>query len=194
MSSPAIVPIVEGHGEVEAVPILVRRIFTEFRPAIVPQTLPAVRVKAGSFLQDSSYFRKYVTLAANKAAQYQGLVLVILDSEDLCPAEVGPQLLADAKRVRSDVRYAIALASREYETWFLTAAASLRGLAGLSDALIPPPNPESIRGAKEWLSQGMKGSKKYDPIIHQAEFTRLFDMSLARLNPSFERLVQRLIN
>lgn len=191
MTSLLIVPIVEGHGEVEALPLLIRRIFAEFRREVCPVVNPPSRIKAGSFLQDCDYFHKYVSLAAAKAAQGEGLVLILLDCEDHCPGTLGPRLLADAQAIRADIRCAVALAHREYETWFLAAAESLRGCAGLPAQLNPPPNPESIRGAKEWLGKHMP--VRYDPIIHQARLTDRFDLHQARANPSFDRLINRLI-
>jgi len=81
-----------------------------------------------------------------------GSVLILLDCEDFCPAQLGPQLLHRATQVRADVPILVALAFREYETWFLAAAESLRGHAGIPNDLTTPHNPEAIRGAKEWLS------------------------------------------
>ena len=191
MSFPLIVPIVEGHGEVEALPVLIRRIFAAFRPGMIPVVNPPSRVKAGSFLQDRDYFRKYVALAAAKAAQGDGLVLILLDGEDHCPGTLGPRLLADAQAVRAGIPCAVALAHREYETWFLAAAASLRGCAGLPAQLNPPPNPEAIRGAKEWLGRHLP--VPYDPIIRQARLTARFDLQQARAIPSFDRFINKLV-
>ncbi len=191
MSRPLIVPIVEGHGEVEALPLLIRRIFDAFRPGVYPIVNPPSRVKVGTFLKDQDYFKKYIELAAAKAAQGEGMVLILLDCEGDCPGTLGPRLLADAQAICGDIRCAIALAHREYETWFLAAAESLRGCAGLSDQLLPPASPESIRGAKEWLGRHMPVS--YDPIIHQAKMTARFDFHSARAVPSFERLINKLI-
>lgn len=191
MSAPLVVPIVEGHGEVEAIPLLIRRVFAEYRPGVFPVVNPPSRVKAGSFINDPDYFNKYVALAAAKAAQGDGVVLILLDCEDDCPGTLGPRLLADAQAVRADIKCAVALVHREYETWFLAAADSLRGCAGLSDQLTAPQNPESIRGAKEWLGRHMPAS--YDPIIHQAKFTANFDLHQARAVPSFDRLIKKLI-
>jgi hypothetical protein len=191
MSSPLIVPIVEGHGEVEALPVLIRRIFGAFRAGVSPVINPPSRVKAGAFLQDREYFHKYVALAAAKAAQGDGLVLILLDCEDHCPGILGPRLLTEAQAVRADIKFAVALAHREYETWFLAAAASLRGCLGLPAQLAPPANPESIRGAKEWLGRHMP--VRYDPIIHQVRFTAQFDLHKARAVPSFDRFISKLI-
>lgn len=186
-----ICPIVEGHGEIEAVPLLIRRIFAESGTATMPGINHPIRIKSGSFLQDESYFQRYVQLAAAKAAQAGGEVLILLDCEDDCPADLGPRLLEKALAVRSDIPTTVVLAHREYETWFLAAADSLIG-RGLPDGVTPPPNPEAIRGAKEWLTTKMGAT--YDPIIHQASFTAQFDIQQARAVPSFDRFVTKILS
>lgn len=185
-------PIVEGHGEIEALPLLIRRICAEFSPGMIPIINPPIRIKVGSFLNDTAYFHKYVQMAAAKAAQSDGEVLILLDCEDECPAARGPCLLEKAKAVRPDVPCKVALAHREYETWFLAAAESLRGCAGLPDDLAAPANPQQIRGAKEWLGRHM--GHPYDPIIHQVTFTARFDLGQAKVVPSFARLVSTILS
>ncbi len=185
-----VAPIVEGHGEVEALPALLHRIAIQSGAAGTLRVNPPIRVKAGSFLHDHDYFRKQVALAAAKAAQGGGAVLILLDCEDDCPATLGPELLRRAKAVRGDVVVLVALAYREYETWFLTAARSLRGLRGLPQDLDPPPAPEAIRDAKGWL--GARMAFGYDPVIHQLEFSRKLDLEGALANPSFHRFYQRI--
>jgi hypothetical protein len=181
-----VAPIVEGHGEVEAFPPLLHRIVrAEGYQGLLLVNAP-IRVKIGSFLNDPDYRRKRLVLAAAKAAEHNGIVVVLLDCEDNCPAELGPTLLREAREARHDVRTLIALTYREYETWFLAAARSLRGRRGLPADLEPPQNPEAIRGAKEWLGRRME--TPYDPIIHQAEFSRAMDFAEARTNASFDRL------
>ncbi len=185
-----IAPIVEGHGEVEALPALLYRIAEARDCHAALRVNPPIRVKAGSFLHNEDYFRKLVSLAAAKAAQMKGIVLLLLDCEDDCPATLGPDLLRRAQGVRADVDTLVTLAYREYETWFLTSARSLRGLRGLPDDLDPPENPEAIRDAKGWLGRHMETN--YDPIIHQLEFTRRFDLEEARKNSSFDRFYRRI--
>ena len=185
----SIVPIVEGHGETEAVPALLHRIALICAPHVRVQVNPPIRVKCGSFLKFEDYFRKQVLLAGAKAAQAQGIVLVLLDSEDRCPEELGPELLRRVRAVRGDVPVIVSLAYREYETWFVAAVGSLRGCRGIGDDVSPPPDPESIRDAKGWLGKRMDGP--YDPVVHQLEFTRAFDLVEARAVPSFDRLSRR---
>lgn len=182
--------VVEGHGEVEALPALIRRIADAVGFAGNLQMNPPIRVKSGSFINDQDYFRKYVALAAGKAATRNGGVLILLDCDDDCPATLGPTLLKRAQSVRSHLDIFVVLAYREFETWFVTAAPSLRGLRGLPHDLKAPHEAEQIRDAKGWLGSRMNAS--YDPVIHQLEFAREFDLELARNNRSFDRLYRRI--
>lgn len=185
-----VVPIVEGYGEVEAVPVLLRRIAEMTYPGPLLKINHPIRVKIGSFLKDVEYFKKQVTLAAAKAAQSGGFVLILLDCEDDCPAVLGPQILEDAKAVRNDMNYVVVLAYREYESWFLASAPSLRGIYGFPLDLEPPADVEAIRDAKGWL--GSRMDRKYDVTTHQLEFTNRFDISEARTNKSFNRCFERI--
>jgi hypothetical protein len=187
--------VVEGHGEVEALPALVRRIADTVGFAGALHLNPPIRVKSDSFLNDQDYFRRYVALAAGKAAMRKGSLLILLDCEDDCPATLGPALLRRAQAVRADVDIFVALAHREFETWFVTAVPSLGGRRGLPQKTKAPHDVEKIRDAKGWLGDHMNTS--YDPVIHQLEFTREFDLKLARTNRSFDRLyrqIQRFLN
>jgi Domain of unknown function (DUF4276) len=181
-----IASVVEGHGEVEALPALIRRIAESVGFAGDLRLNPPIRVKSGSFLNDGDYFRKYVTLAAGKAVTYSGSLLILLDCEDDCPGTLGPALLQKAQAVCADVNIFVALAYREYETWFVSAARSLRGRRGLPRDLDSPRDAEQIRNAKGWL--GGRMNVHYDPVIHQLEFTKEFDLKLARTSKSFDRL------
>ena len=112
-----IAPIVEGHGEVDALPALLHRIRASFPAAPVLQVNPPIRVKSGSFLNKQDEFRRHVALAASKAAARQGSVLILMDCDDDCPATLGPRLLRGARLVRDDVLMFVALAHRECRTF-----------------------------------------------------------------------------
>jgi len=183
-----IAPIVEGHGEVRAFPRLLRRIASEAAPGKPLLINEPIRIKSGSFLNDERYQGSYIALAAAKARQAgaRGVVLILLDCEDDCPAQLGPELLARAQAIAQDVAFVVALAFREYETWFMAAVESLRGIQGLNPQASAPANPEATRDAKGWLSKLMPHG--YDPITDQVEFTSALDLSAARRVPSFDRL------
>jgi hypothetical protein len=54
----------------------------------------------------------------------------------------------------------------------------------------PPVDAEVIRDAKGWL--GARMACGYDPVTHQLEFTRQFDLDAARANPSFDHFYQHI--
>jgi Domain of unknown function (DUF4276) len=95
-------------------------------------------------------------LAALKARP-RGGVFVLIDSDDDCPAQLAPRLLARATPAGIGLPVSVILPKREFEGWFLAAAESIRGKRGLPPDLTPPQNPEEIRGAKEWLRKRIRG-------------------------------------
>ncbi|HEY7066266.1 MAG TPA: hypothetical protein VII06_32640 [Chloroflexota bacterium] len=127
-----------------------------------------------------------VELAARKI-RGDGGILVLIDSDDDCPAQLGPELLYRACLVRSELAIAVVLAKYEYEAWFLAAAESLRGVRGLSPTLIAPPQPEGIRDAKGWLTAHMATGDNCVETLHQAALTARFDLKMARRADSFDK-------
>ncbi len=178
-----IVAIVEGDGEVKAVPVLLRRIGAAVAPLVALDVARPIRVSRGRFLKGSG-LESYVSLAASRAGP-DGRILVLLDANGDCPAELGAALLRRARAARPDLLIEVVLC--EYEAWFIAAADSLCGTRGISSAANVPPDPESIRGAKEWLRARMSGP--YSPTADQAALTARFDMTAARRRaPSFDKM------
>ena len=187
MKERRIAAIVEGHGECEAVPILIRRVAQTIDPGFVPKVLPPLRVPASRLMKEGELERS-VELAARKL-QGHGGVLVVLDCDwdNGCPATDGPALLRRAMDVRGDLPIAVILAKREFEAWFLAAAESLKGKHGLPIDLQSPARPEDIRGAKEWLSDKMPYGRSYAETTDQPAFTAIFNMNMARRVDSFDK-------
>lgn len=187
MTDVRIAAIVEGHGECEAVPILVRRIALDIDPGFVPKVLSPFRIPA-SRLRKADEIERAVDPAARRL-QGAGGILVIEDCdwEGGCPAQEGPALLSRARQARTDMLISVILAKREFEGWFLAAAESIRGKRGLPDILESPADPESVRGAKEWLSSRMPPGMCYSETVDQPALTHVFDMSAARRSDSFDK-------
>jgi hypothetical protein len=113
--------------------------------------------------------------------------MVLIDADDDCPAELGPRLLGRAKQA-THIPVSVVLANREFESWFLGAKESLRGVNGVVGNAIAPLDPENIRGAKEHLTRNMTRKSRYLAADDQVTFTEAFDLNLARQRcPSFER-------
>lgn len=154
--------------------------------------LDALSFVADSLRTSLGHAMRFVELAARGAPG--GAVLVLLDCDDGCPANLGPSLQDRASKVRPGLLIEVALARREFESWFVASAESLRGARGLSAELMPPPEAEAIRGAKEWLSKHMVSGRGYSPVIDQPAMTAMFDMDLAeRRSDSFAACKRRIV-
>lgn len=183
--------IVEGHGEVEAVPVLIRRLAANLYPELTVIVPRPIRIAKNKLLQAGG-LEKWIEVVSVRVGA-QGAIFVILDSDDGCPAELGPELLHRASRVQTGLPVAVVLAKCEFEAWFLAAAESLQGLRGLRNDLHPPSDPEMIRGAKEWLTYRMEGSRTYSETDDQPALTALFDMEQARQADSFDKCYRDIV-
>ncbi len=177
--------IVEGQGDVQAVPVLIRRIAEAIDPALYVQIPSPIRIPKSRLVRPGELERA-VELAA-LTVEGQGGIIVLIDCDDDCPAQQGPQLLHRAVSARPDLHIGVVLAKREFEAWFLAAAESLRGLRGLAHDLVSPSAPESIRGAKEWLSDRMRGKQSYSETLDQPALAARFDLGVARRADSFDK-------
>lgn len=183
--------IVEGHGEVVAVPVLIRRIASELYPdlsIVIPRPIRVPKTK----LVVPGELERAVELAARQISG-EGAVLIMLDSDDDCPAQLGPALLKRASLVRGNLPIAVVLATREFESWFLAAAESLRGHRGLANDLQPPPAPEAIRDAKGWLNQKMARGRRYSERPDQPALAARFDLEQARRADSFDKCYRDIV-
>ncbi len=176
--------IVEGHGEEKAAPVLIRHVA---RAAGCHGSIQcSVRRVSKSQLIKPRELERAVEALTRQIGRSKP-ILVLIEADGDCPKE-----LADGLRIRcadshSDLRVAIVVAKREYEAWFLAAAKSLSGHRGLADELTPPGDPESVQGAKEWLTARMAPDQGYSPTRHQAAYSDLMDLSAARAARSFRK-------
>ena len=180
-----IVAIVEGHGDTEAVPVLLRRISALVVPdvALDVRTLRVPRSK----VVKANVLGRTIETAAQTSGEAPR-ILVLLDADKDCPGELGPALLRRAQAARSDREIRVVLAKSEFEAWFLASIASLAGQHGVSAKVKRPSDPEAIRDAKGWLSHVMPRNQPYKPTRDQVRFARTFDLDAARTVPSFDKL------
>jgi hypothetical protein len=186
--------IVEGHAEVESVPVLLRRMFAQVGVSDIQVARP-FRVKRNRVVKEGELERA-ISLTLRDRVGVSG-IMVLLDSDDDCPAELGIQLLGRAKKT-TQIPVSVVLAHREFECWFLGSKESLRGVNGIVESATAPVNPENIRGAKEHLTRNMTGGRRYLAVDDQVTFAARFDLDIARrrcpsLNKCF-REVQRLLD
>ena len=179
--------IVEGDGEVAALPILLRRLSQWRGAADYVDVLTPIRVYKDRFLNRPEEFSRHLKLAAAKCGD-AGWVLILFDADDDCPAQKGAAVLAQAQAIIPHRRVAVVLANREYEAWFIAAAESLNGCRDFkyrdADALIDPEKP---RNAKGWMRERMPAG--YGETTDQPAFTARFDLELAhQRSRSFRKL------
>jgi hypothetical protein len=181
--------IVEGHGEVQAVPVLVRRIARSFS-FHTPIACQMRRIPKSQLLRPGE-LEKAVEALTRQIGRNQPL-LVLLDADNDCPKDLANQLRARCHAKHADVTISIVIANKEYEAWFLAAAKSLAEQRGLAEQLDRPTDPESIQGTKEWLTARMPAGDSYSPTRHQSAYSELMDLSEARGARSFRKLEKEL--
>lgn len=184
-----IVPIVEGDGEVAALPVLLRRLNEWKRPGTAIDISHPIRVRKDRFLRRDDEFSRHVQLACLKAG-VGGLVLILLDADDDCPVVESEKIRSRALCVNATGEFAVIMANREYEAWFIAAAPSLSGRRGF----VLPANdsshlvPETRRDAKGWIRERMSPNG-YRETRDQAAFSAHLDLELAFQNSrSFRKL------
>ncbi len=144
-------PIVEGDGEVSAVPVLLRRLRDAAGAYSLGVNAPIRRARTDLVREDG--VRKAVRLA--RLQQDCAAILIMFDSDDDCPKEIAPLIQAWAQTESSPIPCFVVIPTREYEAWFLATVESLRGVRGILADATSHAAPESPRGAAEELRKRM---------------------------------------
>jgi hypothetical protein len=199
-----IVPLVEGHTEVGCIERLLHRVWNELlTPTTRLQVLPASRGKRDALInpENTDFPQKIEEAYAKLARQLhrdpssRGLLLLLLDAEGDCPAELAPTLLQAATTVRSDAPIACVLAKRMVENWIVAGASTLAGVNGLPDP-IPPRDQLEERSGVAWLEVQIRSTnraRKYKKTADAEPFVRKRNLQECRDNsPSFDKLCREL--
>jgi hypothetical protein len=197
VSDAVVQPIVEGHGEYEAVRSLIQRVWTELVGGDYVEVLRPIR-QPKSQLVITQNLAKAVEFASSKLRdtvddEAPRIVLLLLDADSDPPCVLGPQLLAVMKATCGQgVRAACVIASVEYETWFVAAAESLVDFLQLEQGEEVPLDPEEQRCGKQWISRRFKKAK-YSETVDQPAMTAAMDLAMCRSrSPSFDKLCREL--
>jgi len=182
-------PIVEGHGDVEAFPVLLRRLLVEAGGATVGIGRP-IRRRRHELVREFDV-QKAVQLA--RLQENCRAILILFDGDDDCPARLGPEVHEWALASAGNVPCEVVIAHREYEAWFLSAIESLRRHGDIRNDAESHPSPENPRGAKEQLEARMRAGRSYIERMHQPAFSDIFSMKDAyRSSRSFRKLARSL--
>lgn len=169
-SQPVVGLVVEGHGDVTATPILLRRVLAQHD--LWPRVLQPHRVPKTRMRQDLG---RATRLQLSRVGSLGGvLILVDADGDD-------PHWLADqlSKAIEPDVitRCRVVVAVKEYEAWFLGSIESLRAHKSVSNDASFAGDPEAPRDAKGALNSQML--EAYQEPIHQGAFSAEMDLDAA---------------
>ena len=180
-------PVVEGHGEVEAVPILLRRLIDEAGAWQIGVGRPVRRTRYQ--LVHEPELARSVRIALEQPDC--GAILILFDGDDDCPAELGPRLQRVASQAAGGIPCEVVIAHREYEAWFLAGFDSLRVHKMILDHAATPRDPERPRDAKGRFETMMRPDTSYVVRVDQPKFTARFDLPGARLRSrSFRKLTK----
>ncbi|HVC94153.1 MAG TPA: DUF4276 family protein [Pirellulales bacterium] len=200
-----IATVVEGDGEVLAVPELIRqwfnfRNFWNFRTLDPPIRAPgAAGLTCPHVAGGDLGIEHFVNIALKRDPD---AILVLLDADDECikrhglPSEqqLGPELLERARRVASHVPLAVVVANREFEAWLLAGHRRLRraGILPASSRLAPGFDVEGPRDCKGRVGDLL--GRRYSPTADQKVLAAglTFKPYMRRHSPSFDKLVRDL--
>lgn len=200
-----IVMFVEGDGEAEAVPVLIRRLLSEMDAwdTVQIDESPFRVGEVGRLIKDNCSSWKRL-LGASLKRKNVGCILLLLDGDiarvdgaRFCAKTVAARLAWTAREVGAGTTFSLAVvfACMEFESWLLAGAAKLAGLTLPDGRLIPSDFQAPVgdldaapRNAKGWLNQQIQGG--YKPTRDQAELTRMLDLEEVRKRElrSFRRL------
>lgn len=190
-ASVRVASIVEGDGEVAALPILLRRVWHEIVEGAYIDVLRPVRIKRDRVGQPG-YLLKYVRVADTQLAKAHGVelpsvTLVLLDAEADCPVAFADQVRASLLGVALVAPVCCVIPTPMYEGWFVGAATSLTGLLDLPAAPAELAADEMQRpSSKSWISRHSHGSHK--ETRDQPKLTAAMDLALCRKTcPSFDK-------
>lgn len=200
--------MVEGDGDVEAVPKLVA---SQLRALQGDDTLlfpdqNCIKVQnLGKLVRDDFHFwKRQLQNAVNRGNL--GAVLLLLDGDakyfqqqPFCPASCAQVLAAQSRECGAGHIFSVGIvfACQEYESWLVAGIDHLAGAALGADRATVPPNlispdndGQGLRGAKEWLSSHL--DVPYKETLDQAQLTSTLIQNdalqcVAERNRSFRR-------
>ena len=159
--------------------------------ALYPIIVRPFRVPWGTLVNVDGELERYAAMAISEGGPTTKLI-VVLDADDYCPAQLGPQLLRRLRTRFPDNPASVNVADREYESWFIASSESIAFHVGSDAVFAVPPNIERTRNAKRWLSRNVLG-RSYKETDDQASFSSIIDVPLARQrSQSFNRFCREM--
>ena len=174
----SIIAIVEGPGEIKAVPDLLRRILWERLGRYDISDISSKNANGKSKL-----FEKFENFLRYAIIDKADAILVLVDADDECPVEQARILVDKASKLNLSVPVAIVYAKSEYETWFIcslteNSGRGIREILNIDSSVSAPDDIEDITAAKGWLERYMPRDQGYKETSDQEHLTHHIDIEL----------------
>ena len=188
---PKIVPIVEGKGEVTALPKLLYRLLKENQCT----TIHVGRLQnAGGCgnLKKPGGLEKFLRNAMIQADC--SAILILMDADGACPEILAQDFASRVRTAGTPFPTVIVIANSAYEAWFLASLETIAGQALPGGAALPADlkftgDIEAKRSPGDWLKGHLPAGYTYNKGEDQSAFTQMIDIELAKANSrSFRRL------
>ena len=192
---PKIVPIVEGEGEVEAVPKLLGKLLSEMGRYDLAIARPK-NANGRKNLDKPGGLEAFVELSWRE--RDCGATLILVDADKECAVEIAENYSRRIQVLGIRFSVVIAVAKCEYEAWFLASLNTIAGKnwherVGLPESLDFLGEIESLVGAKGWLDRHLPKGHSYKPTQDQVVLTAMLDSEVTRSRSrSFRRLCHAL--
>lgn len=183
---PKLVPIVEGDGEVTAVPALLRKILTQMVRYDIQIARPKNANGRTNLLKEGG-LERFIRYAWKEPDC--GAILVLLDSEGDCPVNIARDLSSRIRAMGILFPVVIVIAHYMYEAWLLASISTISGRLDLPSGLHPPPDVEAVRNPKAWIDRQFPSGRAYKETQDQEAMTHLMDITSASSSRSFRRLL-----
>jgi hypothetical protein len=167
--------IVEGDGEVDAAPELMRRLlyeqFQRFEFVLKP-----INAHGCGNIDTPGGLERFLELT-RRAPNCSG-VIVLRDAErehQACPPGLAGALAQRAANLQLPFPVVIVCATCEYESWFISSLHSIKE-GYLKENAVYEGDPEQECGAKGWLTRHMPEGRVYKETLDQVRMTTRLDI------------------
>ncbi len=193
MDNYCILPIVEGHGEVEAIRTLLQRVWSELLGGNYIHVLRPLRVPKGKILKEEELIR-YLQLAELKLGQEPNYakraILVLFDADADLPCVLAKRVLEMVVASGVQTPSFCVIANKEFETWFVASADAMPNeFPDFGGGVVETAELEG-RG-KLWIKKHFQGH--YSETADMPRLTEKMDLRLVRARcPSFDKFCREL--
>lgn len=200
-----IFPIVEGHGDERALPVLIRHLLGTKFGFYQCEVLHPYRLPKGKMKQADEW-AGVIGLACERLKERTtdqedaALILVVCDADDDCPVDLKNLVDGFVDIHDVNISFEFVAPQPEYETWLLASAASFVGHPDCIDNAPHIPDLLGIRNAKGYFEQYiLKPGRFYSETVDQAKFSSLINFGLSpesncRSLRRFIDIFQRIVN